>query len=754
MAKEPVSREVLELSPAPSRRAERPRPHRPGGGEGEAGSLRETLAVLRAGGKTIILVAGGVLALAAAYLLLAAPVYEVDAVFRVEERTKDPTLLDERAARSMDRSLAENEIEVLRSRRLLGEVVDALELDVLARPRRFPVVGAALARRHVGAGPAPARLGLGRYAWGGERIRLSRLEVAPDLVGTPLLLTALGESRFRVAAEDGTPLAEGSVGALASGERLRIQVAELVARPGTGFLVQRQLRADVVADLQEALRAEEKGKKSGILVARMDGTDPAAAARTLQAISETYLRLNVEGRAAEAQRTLDFIEAQLPAQKASLDQAEAALSAHQTRKGTVGLSADAQALLARSADLDRELSALELRRAEARQRFTPEHPEVAALEDKAAGLRARRTAQEARLRSLPATELESVRLSRDVKVASELYLMLLSRAQEYRVIRSGVTASVSIIDPAQLPPRPARPKAALVLAFGLLLGVGAGVAAVLVRRAIATGPDDPDVIEAATGLSVLATIPHSARQDGLRRAARREPEARQRALAELAPDDAAVEHLRSLCSALQVALADASPQVIALSSPSPGAGKSFVCVNLAHLLAGMGRHVLLVDADLRRGRLHRYFGVAREPGLADILGESVAPADAIRETGVQNLRLLPSGRVPANPAELLGGPQLLRLLSSAERVVDLVIVDSPPVLAVADPALVARAAGITLLVLQAGHHPLREINQALKRFALCGVRVGGLVLNDVDSVAGRYGTYPRIYEYRSENARR
>jgi tyrosine-protein kinase Etk/Wzc len=744
---------VVEMAPPSRPRGRREaRPRAPlAAARPEEASVREVLETLAAGRWTIAWVACAALALAVAHLLLAQRIYEADVVFRVEERRSgDLADLGERASPAAERTPAEIEIEIVRSRRLLAQVVDELFLDVEVHPRQLPLLGEALARWYRGDGPAPARLGIGGLAWGGERIRVDGLEVEPDLVDEPLRLTAMEGGRFRLATPDGGLLVEGLAGAPASSARATIRVAELSARPGTGFEVVKRLRADVVDELQEALRAEERGKKTGILVVRLEGPDPVRVAATLDAVSRVYLRDAVESRSAEAERRLEFLEAQLPVLKANLETAEAAVNAYQLRKGTVSLSAETTGLLTRAVEVEKELSALELRRTEVLQRFTAQHPEAVAIAEKTEQLRARRAGFEARLRALPSTELDSARLSRDVKVASELYLVLLNKAQEQRVKRSGIVGNVTVIDPARVPHRPARPRAPLVLALGLLLGLGGGVAAVLVRRALQDGADDPDQIEAATGLPVYVSIPHSPRQDELQRAGRRAPEARQPALAEAAPDDVAVEHLRSLRTALHVALMDARSHVIAVSSPSPGVGKSFLCVNIAHLLAAAGWSVLLVDADLRRGRLHRHFGLTREPGLSDVLRELAEPADAIRDTGVPNLKMLPSGRIPTDPAELLGSQQFQRLLGGAERLHDVVIIDTPPVLAVTDPVLVARSVGLTLLVLEARQHPISEIRQAVRRFALNGVRVQGVILNDVSPTAARYRRYPRVYEYRAD----
>ena len=197
---------------------------------------------------------------------------------------------------------------------------------------------------------------------------------------------------------------------------------------------------------------------------------------------------------------------------------------------------------------------------------------------------------------------------------------------------------------------------------------------------------------------------------------------------------------------------EASNNVIALGAPAPAVGKSFVSVNLAHLLASAGRRVLLVDGDLRRGRLHRYFSLDRGPGLSDVVSGSVPLEEALRPSGVDRLDVLSTGRIPPNPAELLASHRFQHLLAAVSKRYDLVLVDTPPVLAVTDPALVARHAGVNLLVLRAGAHSIQEIALATKHLSQSGVRVQGAILNEVKEMRGRYGRAGRYYryEYRSD----
>jgi tyrosine-protein kinase Etk/Wzc len=750
--KQEARRPVVEVAPALAPTAQaRNESRRHGGRLDEQVSLREWMHVIWGGRWIVGGAVAGCLALALAYLVVASPVYRVNVLLQVEENRKSLAGLEE-----LSRALGETappgdtEMEILRSRMLLGAVVEDLKLDVTARPVRFPVVGPAVARRHAGREPAPAPLGLSAYGWGGERIRLGRIDVSEDLYDVPLRLVALPGDRFRVSDPERLVDVEGEVGKVVVVEngstRLELFVETLVARPDTEFELLRRRRIDVVEGMQKALRIEERRKATGIITVSLDGVDPGRTATTLDAIANTYVRQNVERKSAETSQTLDFLETQLPSIKTSLEQAQSALNDFQVKKGTVDLTAETQSMLQRTVEVERHMTELDMQRSELRQRFTENHPAIASIKEKYEQLRNERATLNARLRSLPATEVDSARHQRDVKVANELYSVLLNKAQELRLVKSGTVGNVRVLDRAAVPHRPVSPKKELALGFATLLGLSLGVAGVFVRKALTKGADDPEEIEHETGLPMYATIPRSARQADLQRG-RGDPQI----LAATDAGDVAIENLRSLRTSLQFALVEARNNVVAIGGPAPGVGKSFIAVNLAHVLASTDRKVLLIDADLRRGRLHRYVGESRQPGVSDVLSGSAPLEVAIRRTHLPGLDLLPTGRIPPNPSELLATQKFQAMLAEVSRKYDLVIIDTPPVLAVTDASLVGRLAGVNLLVLRSGEHSIREINLALKRLAQSGIEVQGAVLNDVRSTGGRYGKYGRYqrYEYRS-----
>jgi tyrosine-protein kinase Etk/Wzc len=743
--------QVLELEPPRGGGSETEETtYRGARGPGEPWSLRELLLTLRRGRWAI---AGGAacgLVLALAYLTLATPSYSASALVQVENRTWKIAGLEELAGVFGEKTPADVEIEIVRSRALLGAVVDQLGLDVSAEPRTFPIVGRVLARRHPGPAPASAPLGLERYAWGGERITVTRLEVPEELLGQRLRLVAK-EGGYQVRDRDGVVLVNGVVGAAArsAGGEIRLFVSELRARPGTEFDLVRRPRSAVIDELQLHFRVYERVKKTGMLVLELSGPSPSRVMATVAAIASTYLRQNVERRSAESTKTLAFLESQLPIVKSSLDAAEARLGAYRLTRGTVDLSKETATVIARSAEIEQAISAMELQRAELRQQYTDKHPTLLALTEKMERLRDQRGAMASRLRGLPTTELETARLERDVKVGSELYLLLLNRAQELRVVKSGTVGNVRIVDQPEVPLRPFRPLPAPVVLVGLILGLAAGVTLTLARRALHDVLDDPLDLERGTGLAVYAAIPYSAAEAALRRAAR--GGARWPPLAQAAPEDPAVESLRSLRSALPFALVDAPSNIVMISSAAPGAGKSFVAINLALLLAAADRRVLLIDGDLRRGRLHRHLGRHHQPGLSDLIRGTALQADVARRVGSTSLDFVACGTTPPNPAEILASPRLPQLLAELAAGYDFVVVDTAPVLAVTDPTLVSKVSGACLLVVEAGHDTLPDLKTAMDRFAQCGTPVSGAIMNGtraLPSAYERYGRYATAYAAR------
>jgi tyrosine-protein kinase Etk/Wzc len=693
------------------------------------------------------------LAAAGAWLVVATPRWRAEALLRLEDR-KDPPPYADPIVAGLEAPAPKAEIEVLRARNLVEGAVQALGLDVDAAPRRVPFLGHLAARLHVGPRPAPAFLGLDAWAWGGEQIAVRRLEVPEGLVEAPLTLVVEDDGGYRLALPDGTTLLDGEVGRPAqgtdrSGNPVRVVVETLVARPGTEFTIVKHRLGDVVAALQLELAVDERGKDTGVVALRLEGSGRARVVATLGAILDGYLKQNAETVAARSVRTLALLEARLPVLETSVERADKAVEEWKLGHGIVDLGADAKAQLERAVDVEKRIADLEAKRMELSQRYTDNHPTIGELSSQLDALQLQARLVDARLRGLPTAERGFARLLREQATASALLTQIRERTQQYRIVAAVTKGTATVVDAPSAPERPVAPRSAPTLALALVLGLAIGAAAAIVRGRLGA-PGNPAIVEATTGLPVLGTVLHSATEASLARAIRRRlTGARAAALSAVDPADSALEDLRTLRTNLGAALRAARNHVVAIGGPAPGVGKSFVCVNLALLLASARRKVLLVDADLRRGRLHREFGLERTPGLAEAVLEGAALEQAVHPTGTEGLDLLPTGALGEDPTAILESPRLQELLTLAGERYDVVVVDTPAILAVTDPALVARHAGLNLLVLRAGEHPVEEIALAVRRLSQNGAHVDGAILNDVRR--GRHGGYHR-YEYRRRKA--
>lgn len=698
----------------------------------------------------ILLITGLGVAIGIVMAYAATPVYRAEALLQVDEKSK-PALS---ALKDLEPIVGNTtsvvaELEILQSRMVLGRAIEALGLEISVEPRYWTVLGAAVARSHMGPDVRAPLLGQDAYAWGGERIKVTRLDVPAELLDQVLTLVDLGEKRYQLAVPGGHVLVEGVVGQDASGSGLRVHVETLRARAGTRFNIVRFSREEAVRRLRTGLTVGERGRQSGIVELSLTGQNRAELPLVLNEIIGIYHRQNVERRASEAESQLKFLEAQLPILKSQLDAAEAAYNSYRQRRGSVDLELETQSVLKSLVDVDTEIAKLRQEREELRQGFTAQHPRVVALDAKLRLLDERRVSFDRGVSRLPDTQQTALRLRRDVEVSTTLYVGLLSTAQQLRVTRAGTVGDVRIIDAATVGRLPVQPKQQVMIATAFLLGLAFSLAAVFVGRSLKVAVEDPETIERKLGLAVLASIPHSAAEHASSRRGKRTAATGNSLLAIKHPGDDAVESLRSLRASLQFAMLSASRKSLLLTGPKQSIGKSFVAKNLAAVLAQAGKRVVVIDADLRRGQMHEEFGISRGPGVADYLAGGVALAEVVRTTELPNMHVVTAGSRPPNPSELLMHERFDTMLRELETAFDLLILDAPPILAVADAAVIGRHVGATVMVARAGSHPIRELEQAIRRLQQAGVPVRGVVFNDFDVRKQRYrfGYDGYVYRY-------
>ncbi len=691
-----------------------------------------------------------------AYALLATPIYRADAIIQVE--SKVPTLpglsaLSQSLGVTGGSAETSTEIALIASRAVVGAAVDELRLDLLIEPNRFPLVGDYLVRKAEALGEdhlSPPLLGMSRFGWGGERLDVFQLEVPASMLGNEMTLVVDdSQGGYTLSDSTGQVLLRGQVGVVSRGKGVVIQVARLRAYPGMRFSLTKLRKLKVVGELQKEVSVSEAGKDSGILTLTYENADPNLAGAFLQQVAQAYVRQNVERNSAEASAQLAFVKEQLPNIRGQVDAAQKALAAYQTRANSVDLSLQTKGLLDQEVAVETSIQQLRLQQAEMDRKFTRDHPAYQALLRQIGELQGRKAGFQGQVKQLPEAQQELLKLTRELKVGNEMYTGMLNQAQQLDVARAGTVGNVRIVDAAVVDATaPVKPRKSLIVLVGTFFGALLSFILILLKQMLNRGVEDPSQIE-ELGLPVYASIPVSPKQesDSVRGGFR--GDGKLHLLAVKDPADLAVEAIRSLRTSLHFARLESKNNLVLISGSSPNAGKTFVSSNLAAVIAQAGQRVLIIDADMRKGTLHKALGVSQSPGLSDVMVGRVEVKEATREVeGLENLRVISRGDVPPNPSELLMHENFSRLLASVSKEYDLVIIDTPPILAVTDAAIIAHHVGTCLLVARFGLNQPKELAIAKKRFEQNNVRLKGAIFNAVERRAAGYYSYG-YYEYKS-----
>lgn len=669
--------------------------------------------------------------LGVAYALLAVPIYQADALLQVEEKSSNLAAVGNFSELFHNNSPTTAEIEILKSRMIVGRVVDSLSLSIQVAPKQSL---------------------FDRSLW---RLTVSHLDVPTQFYGEEFTLALLDEQSYRLSF-DGDELAVGKLGELLEvslmGVTLQLRVADWQAPIGAEFALSRVDRGRAIRQVQRQLSVAERGKATGIVSLRYRGEDPDQIQTILQAVNREYLLQNISRNAAEAEKGLEFLRRQLPEVKISLEAAEHRLNEYRLQQGSVDIQLETQGLLTTVVGIEKQISELSIKESELGRLYTREHPVYVALLEQRKILERERDRLREEAKSLPETQQEVLRLARDVQVNQEIYVQMLNRIQELDVLRAGTVGNVRIIDDAAVNPRPVEPNKPLAVVLATMLAGMLSVGWALIMGVLNKGIDSAQQLEQA-GLTVYASVPLSQAQLKSKHTLKKLKGSEAAfLLAKEQPTDLAIESLRGLRTSLHFALAGKDRRVVGLSGPSPEVGKSFISANLAVVLAQSGKRVLLIDGDMRRGYLHRLFGLANTQGLADYLrGQDVRPS----QTEVEGLDVLSRGNVPPNPSELLMGPAFEHLLQWAQSEYDLILVDTPPLLAVTDAALITRYASVNLLITRFARTTVRETLLTVQRFNQNGIEIHGVVLNALEQTARNtyaYGGYHYAYQYRSKSA--
>ena len=701
------------------------------------------------------------LALGAAYAMFGPRVYEANVLIQVEDPDRSGgTLVGDSASNALNaKTPTSGEAEILKSRLVLDQAIENTKLYIEAQPLYVPVVGAWLARRAKTLSE-PGFAGLSGYVSGNEQIVVAQMDVPADLEGKRFLLTAGANGSYTLTHPKLDKPMAGSVGVPLDAQTplgpIHLLVGSIAGRPGAAFELVRESKQLVLLELQRELRVIEKGKQSSVVEVSWRDGNRTQLANLLNEVAQLYVRVNIDQKTAQAQRALNFLGSELPKLKLQLEQSEQTYNQYRNQNGTVSLDDEARNALTQNLELQTKLFDATQKRIELSERFTSRDPSVMTIDAQIASLKRALGGVEQRIRRMPMLQQDSLRMQRDIKVNTDLYVSLLNSSLQMRLAREGRIGNVRVLDQALLPEKPIRPKAVIVMGIALIAGLSFGAGSAFLRRSWRKTIASPAEIETHTGMDVYSTVTLSAHQPLLDRAVRNgRPGVH--LLAAQHPDDPALEGLRRLRTALKFAMPKAANNRVMISSATPGAGKTFVSANLAAVLASTGRRVLLIDADLRRSSLAAMFGLKRRGGLSELIRGSIEFQNAVHTGVLGHLDVMTTGSLPTDPSALLTSDAFVEVLEKASERYDVVIVDTPPMLLASETAEMAPCMGTLLMVARAGDNELGDLSESANQLRHAGAQFQGVVLNAMDTsrryygnLAYRYGGYqPRVHEYPS-----
>ncbi len=685
------------------------------------------------------------------YLRVTPDVYSVDAMVQVEDSKSaaSAALLGELSsvagAVSGQKSPADAEREILNSRLVLGQVIQNLHLDIQIQDTKDTPFNRLISESKRQLDYSPSGVLLKEK---GQSFFVEKFEVPFYFLDKPLVLQ-FKQNQFSLTYKDNI-VAEGR---LNQDNLLTTNQGQWKIRINSSTPFQHEFKITkfalptAVKNLTENYSVAEKGKMTGVLGLTYQGQDQKHITQVLNNILTVYHAQNIERKSLESKQTLGFLDKQLPELRKQLEDSERKFNQFREQHNTVDVTQESELLLKQNIQLETMRIELQQKQAELAAKYTPDHPLMAEINAQVATVNKKLTELNGTLKRLPELQRLYLQLYRDVKVNTELYTNLLNSYQQLKISEAGEIGNVRIIDHAVEPIKPIKPKKLIVLILSIFVGGFIGVLIALTRNMLRTGIKDSAQIENELELPVYATVPRSPVQEN--RLAVLKKKKNIPILAVKHSDDVAIESLRSIRTAIHFALSGAKNNIIMISGPAPEVGKSFISTNLATIFAQGDKKILLIDADLRRGYLHKYFNLETQPGLTELLTDQATLTQVTHSTEVPNLSFISRGKSPSNPSELLSSQKFQTLLQEHSQHYDHIILDTPPVLAVTDGIIISQYTGVNLIVARHAKTQMKELELSLNRFEQAGAKVNGFILNDIQrSASGSYG-YNYAYAYKA-----
>ena len=731
-------------------------------------NLLGLLLVLLRGWKIIALFAILGLIIGVLYVRYENPSFKSDALIQIDETSQNLSGLGTNIAELLppDDSSVQAQIKLIRSRMVLEPVVDLLHLGIrLNDPAVNKIDRIRNNQTNVQINSADGVI----LETSDGRVQVSEFNVTEDYLDKPFTL---------LRTNTGFVLSSGSEkfkGQLNKAHRftgknglIEITVNELPTGEHSIDITKQSLQI-TTDSINSVLSVVEEGTKTGMIELSLSGLNQKQVSLILEHIVLSYSAQDQTRSSEQTIKTIEFMKKQIPALKQKLKESEAIFNKFRENSGTIDVAQEASILLSENAGLDTQISELKLKRADITTYYTNEHPLVIQINEQLSVLNARKQQIDNTISALPEVQREFLTLSEDVNIDREIYLTILKNYEQLKIVKAGEVSDARIIDLPINTNRTITPKKQLIMMLSTLAGALLGALLVFIMHLLRNVVKDPERIESKTGVPVIATIPRSAVLSRLSTNKKAAP----RMLAHVDNSSLSYEAIKSLRTKLilsmpAVTLGSQKAKVLLLTGESPGVGKSLISANLAEVFTQLNKKVLLIDADMRMGELHKVFGMSQYDGLADYLllddnslqlNQLSKSADAqimndvsdfsienfIHSSGVDHIDFMPRGKHPSDPESLLISEKFDTLLTELKSQYDYIIIDSPPLLAASDAMVLAQHADKVLMVTRYDASMEKQLIYAIKQMYESNIQVDGIILNDVKQ--GLMSKYSYHYRY-------
>ncbi len=679
------------------------------------------------------------------------PIFAADSLIQIEEnKSQGIAALGSNISQLVApiSSQAQTETELIKSRMVLKPVVDLLHLDIQLRD---PLIGH-LGRLQKDRIDTQINLpeGISLETKDG-RVEISEFVVPSAYLNQPFTLVREGTG-FTLS--DDLTSYKGSFNQpnnfrTTAGE-IQITVTDL-PNDQHPIEITKQTLQNATDGINKSLTVGEMGKlaPTGIIKLSLEGTNQEQVSLILNEIVLSYIDQNQSRGSEETTKTLKFMETQIPALKQKLDTSEATYNKFREKSGTIDVSKEAELLVTETYQVDAQLNELKLKKAELTTYYTGEHPLVIQINEQLKTLNSRRAEISNTVERLPEVQREFLKLSEDANINKEIYLTMLKNYEQLKIVKAGQVGFARVIDLPVSTFNIVAPKKLLIWLLAALIGAMIGIMLVLIRGLMRNVVKDPEDLEAKTGVPVIVTVPRSKALIGLRKNKR----GTNPLLSYADRNSLSYEAIKSLRTFLILAMTDYGKggqrgNVILLTSESPEVGKSFICANLAEVFSQLDKKILIIDADMRLGSIHKFFNVEQNIGLGDYFSADGHTVSSITQpTSIANLDLISSGGNLPNPSSLLDSDKFGALMADLTSHYDYILINSPPILAATDALVLSQYADKVLLVTRYNESLEGQLGYAIKQMNRANIEVDGIILNDTQqSIMGK-NSYCHNYAY-------